>query len=288
MGDSVEQGWPIVVGRPGGIESCAEAKVEVMEQIEQALRKAREQRVAVASQREPARIPNYGAPVAVAYLQTKIVTAQADTLERNRVVAAQLTHPVTDVYRTLRAQVLQRLTKLERSTLGITSAGADEGKTLTAVNLAVAISTDSNQTVLLVDVDLRDPGVAQCLGFQPSKGLTDYLAGQATVAECLINPGLERLTVLPSTSPVGNSAELLSSPQMAQLARELKNRYPDRLIIYDLPPLLVSGDALGFLPNVEATLLVVREGKAKISEVERAARLLSERCLIGTVLNAAE
>lgn len=259
-----------------------------MEQIEQALRKARDQRVAVASQRQPTRIPNYGAPVTVAYSQTKTVPAQMEILERNRVVVVQLSHPVTDVYRALRAQVLQRLAKLEKSTLGVTSVGTDEGKTLTAVNLAIAISSDANQTVLLVDADLRDPGVAKSLGLQPAKGLTDYLAGQATIAECLINPGLARLTVLPATRPVENSAELLSSPQMAQLARELKNRYPDRVIIYDLPPLFVSGDALGFLPNVETTLLVVREGRAKIAEVERGARLLSERGLIGTILNAAE
>lgn len=259
-----------------------------MEQIEQALKKAREQRVAIASHREPAQIANYGAPVIVAYSQTQVVLTQAAILERNRVVAVQLAHPITDVYRALRAQVLQRLAKLERSTLGITSVGLDEGKTLTAINLAIAISTDANQTVLLVDADLRDPGVARQLGIEPAKGLNDYLAGQATIAECLVNPGMERLTILPSTNRAGNSAELLSSPQMAQLTKELKNRYPDRVVIYDLPPLLATGDTLGFLPNVETTLLVVREGKAKVRDVERATRLLRERCLLGTILNAAE
>lgn len=273
---------------PGNVERCTKMKAEGMEQIEQALRKAREQRAATASQRDPAHIPNFGTPLAVAYSQTKIVPTQAAILERNRVVAVQLSHPVTDVYRALRAQVLQRLAKLKKSTLGITSAGVDEGKTLTAINLAVAMAADTNQTVLLVDADLRDPGVAKRLGVRPEKGLTDYLAGQATIAECLINPGLDRLAVLPSTNRVRNSAELLSSPQMAQLARELKNRYPDRIIVYDLPPLLVGGDAIGFLPSVETTMLVVREGMAKMSDVERAAKLLGEHGFIGAILNAAE
>jgi Mrp family chromosome partitioning ATPase len=208
-------------------------------------------------------------------------------LERNRVIATSLTHPVTDVYRSLRAQVLRGLARLDRTTLGITSAGPGEGKTLTAVNLAISIAMDVNQTVMLVDADLRDPGVASCLGFAPELGLDDYLAGRASIADCLVNPGIERLSILPTRGRAGNSAELLASPQMAQLARELKGRYPDRLILYDLPPLLTSGDTLGFLSSVEATLLVVREGVARAADLKRAAALLAEHNLVGTVLNAA-
>ena len=259
-----------------------------MEPIEQALKKAREQRRAmgVPASSEGA-IPNFGAPVAVAYTQTKVIPLKPTVLERNRVVATQLTHPVTDIFRSLRAQVLQGLTKLGKTSLGITSVGEGEGKTLTAVNLAIAIAMDVNQTVLLVDADLRNPGIAKCLGVKPDLGLSDYLSGRASVSECLINPGLERLSVLPSKDRVGNSAELLASPQMAQLARELKGRYPDRIIIYDLPPVLSVGDTLGFLPSVEATLLVVRDGAAKASDLKRVVSLLGEYNLIGTVLNAA-
>jgi capsular exopolysaccharide synthesis family protein len=259
-----------------------------MERIEQALRKAREQRQA-AGIAEPAStaLPNSVRPASLSYTQTLVVPLQPALLERNRVIAVSLTHPVTDVYRALRAQLLQALSKLGCTTLGITSAGPGEGKTLTAVNLAIATAMDANHTVLLVDADLRNPGVAKCLGIEPKLGLDDYLAGRASIAECLVNAGLERLTILPARGLVGNSAELLASPQMAQLARELK-RYPDRIILYDLPPLLTAGDTLGFLPSLEATLLVVRDGAARAADLKRAVDLLGGHNLIGTVLNAAE
>jgi len=73
---------------------------------------------------------------------------------------------------------------------------------------------------------------------------------------------------------------------MARLARELKDRYPDRIILYDLPPLLTTGDTLGFLPSVEATLLVVRNGAVRTADLRRTIALLEEHSLIGTVLNA--
>jgi protein-tyrosine kinase len=261
----------------------------MMERIEQALRKARKQRLAAGDKLAASgALPNIVLPASIAYTQSRVVNLQPAVLERNRVITTSLTHPITDVYRSLRAQVLKALAKLEGTTLGITSVGENEGKTLTAVNLAIATAMDVNQTVLLVDADLRNPGVAGCLGIDPELGLEDYLSGRASVAKCLVNPGLQRLSILPARARLGNAAELLASPQMAQLARELKDRYPNRIIVYDLPPLLTAGDTLGFLPNLEATLLVVRDGAARVADLKRAVDLLGGHNLIGTVLNAAE
>src|SRR5260221_1609449 len=227
-----------------------------MHQLEQALQKARKQRAAINHTRfHNGATSSAASSIAVAYTQTKTVSLTPSVLETNRVIAAKLDHPLTDVYRALRTQVLQALKQLNKSTLGITSTKHGEGKTLTAVNLAIAIAMDVNQTVLLVDADLRHPGVADCLGIKPSLGLSDCLTGKATISDCLINPSIDRLSVLPARSSSGNSAELLASPQMSQLTRELKNRYPDRLIIYDLPPVLTLGDTIGFLPSIETTLL---------------------------------
>jgi exopolysaccharide/PEP-CTERM locus tyrosine autokinase len=208
-------------------------------------------------------------------------------LESNRVIAGQTHGAVTDVYRSLRAQVLQALGQRRKTTLGVTSANHAEGKTLTAINLAVAMAMDVKQTVLLVDADLRTPAIAHCLGLQPSVGLSDYLTGKAEIADCLIRSQVERLSILPARSNVGNSAELLASPRMLQLAVELKGRYPDRIVIYDLPPLLSGSDAIEFLPSVEATLLVIRDGATRSTELTHAIELLADRTLIGMVLNAA-
>ncbi|MET1028789.1 MAG: hypothetical protein ABWY00_16590 [Dongiaceae bacterium] len=208
-------------------------------------------------------------------------------LEANRVIAAQQHHPLTDVYRSLRTRVLQALRTLDKTTLGITSANAGEGKTLTAVNLAIAMAMDVNQTVLLVDANLRNPGVADCLGLAPRFGLSDYLGGKASIPDCLINPGIDRLSIFPSRGRIENSAEILTSPRMAQLVEELRHRYPDRLVLYDLPPVLKGADTIGLLPLIEATLLVVRDGTTRTRELSRALDLLNKHNLIGTVLNAA-
>lgn len=223
----------------------------------------------------------------VEYTKTKVVPVSRAALRRNRIVSWQLNSKIADVYRLLRAQVLRRMAKLGVTTLGITSAIDGEGKTFTAANLALVMALDVNQTVLLVDADLRAPAIAQGFGIAPEAGLDDYLAGRASLSECLINPGLERLVILPARAPIETSAELLTSPAMVDLAGELKSRYADRIIIYDLPPLLTAGDTVGFLPNVEATLLVVREGAISTAEARRAADLLSEHHLLGTVLNGA-
>ena len=257
-----------------------------MEQIERALRKSRENR------RTTIRLANGAtarlkATPPLEQMKTKAISLAPTVLRNNRIISAEVYQPVTDVYRSLRAQVLQALTSRRKTTIGITSANRGEGKTLTAVNLAVAMAMDVNHTVLLVDADLRNPGVAQCLGLQPELGLSDYLTGDAEIADCLIHPKIDRLFILPARSRIGNSAELLSSPQMLNLASELKARYADRLVIYDLPPILTVGDTIGFLPALDATLLVVRDGVTRTTDLVHALEILAGYNLIGTVLNSA-
>ena len=261
--------------------------VHAMEQIERALRKAREDR----QWTRPTRLfrdSTWTPPDSngIAPSKTKKVRLDPASLKDHRVIAGQVHDPLIDLYRSLRAQVLQTLAQIGKTSLGITSAMHGEGKTLTAVNLALAIAMDVKHTVLLVDADLRMPSVARYLGIHPTLGLSDYLTGQAEIPDCMLRADKERLSILPARSHVGNSAELLTSPRMMQLAAELKARYPDRIVIYDLPPLLSVGDTIGFLPSVDATLLVVRDGATRTAELTRAVELLSDHQLIGTVLNA--
>jgi Mrp family chromosome partitioning ATPase len=93
--------------------------------------------------------------------------------------------------------------------------------------------------------------------------------------------------ILPGGTPLGNSGEMLNSPKMKQLVEELKERYRSRIILFDLPPLLSSADALAFSPYVDAALMVIEEGKSPAEEIQRAAELLQNTRLIGTVLNKA-
>lgn len=258
-----------------------------MEQLEKAVAKARAQRrIAQPGERRFLGDNLAGPrPSALAQSETPVLPFRPGAFERHKVVANLPGHPVADIYRTLRAQVLQRMARDNQRSVGVTSPRKGEGKTWTAVNLALSVALDENQTVLLVDLDLREPGISEYFGIEPRLGIDDYLLGRASLPECFVNPGIERLVLLPAVSSLGNSAELLASPQMASLARELKRRYTECLVVYDLPPLLTVGDTIGFLPSVEATLLVLRDGKTHVADLQRAVEMLGGHNLIGTVLN---
>ena len=101
-------------------------------------------------------------------------------------------------------------------------------------------------------------------------------------------PGIEKLVVLPCKESLSNSSELLSSPKMLTLVNDLKNHYPSRIIIFDLPPLLSGDDTLVFLPFIESVLLVIEEGKTKEAELISALEMLDPGKFLGTVLNKSE
>lgn len=264
-----------------------------MEKIQKALEKARQQRVAMPapSRKQPKQL-SPGAPLppdepkGITYRQTRVVTAQADVLQEGRVVAGLTTYDeLVDTFRILRTQVLQRLNSAGYSTLAVTSANRGEGKSLTAINLAVSLAMHVSRTVLLVDLDLRRPRLHTYFGIEPDVGLNDYLINDAPIANCFINPGVERLVMLPMRSGLQGTSELLSSPKMIGLSEELKLRYPDRIVIYDLPPVLMSDDALSFLQHVDCCLFVVEQGVTSKNDIQRSFELLKGCPILGLVLN---
>jgi Mrp family chromosome partitioning ATPase len=194
---------------------------------------------------------------------TPVVRARLSHLKKMRVVAAEEGRIEADIFRVLRTRLMQNLAQQGLRSVAICSPVRGDGKTLTSVNLAVSLSRELSHTVLLVDADLRHPSV-------PS---------------CLINPGIERLVLLPGRGRVGSSSELLKSDRMTNLASELRDRYADRIIVYDLPPMLASDDAIGLLPQVESTLLVVRDGTTRRADIEKSLDLLKEKHFMGVVLN---
>lgn len=206
-------------------------------------------------------------------------------LDANHIVSHRTRSKEADIYRFLRTQILQKMKQNGYKTLAISSARYGDGKTTTAANLAVSIAQDLKQTTLLVDLDLRKPSLSQYLDITPEKGLTDYLSGDATVKDCLVRLPFERITIFPAGNAIDQSSETLGSPQMEKLASELKERYDDRMIIYDMPPLLQQDDPLVFLPHVDAFLLVIREGITTIDEVKRSLDILQSTNVIGIVLN---
>lgn len=219
------------------------------------------------------------------YTQTRILRVRPETLSRNRVISPTDTGPAIGAYKVLRTRLLQVMSRNDWCALGVTSPRAGEGKTLTAINLAISLALDVNHTVLLVDLDLRRPSVHRYFGLEESRGLGDYLKENCDLRGLLFNPGIDRLVVLPGGAPVENSSEMLTSPRMVDLAREMKARYRSRVVLFDLPPLFAGDDVLAFSPRLDAVLLVAEEGKTRKGDLETAATMLRDIPVLGPVLN---
>ncbi|HEY0802985.1 MAG TPA: CpsD/CapB family tyrosine-protein kinase [Steroidobacteraceae bacterium] len=227
-------------------------------------------------------------PTAIEYAITQVFSPSAQTLESNRIINTTSPGPVSAAFRMLRTQVLQRMVENNWRSLAVFSPCRDEGKTTTAINLAVSLANDYLHTVLLVDFDLRHPTMAAKFGMNPRRGTDDLLRGEAGVQECLYHPaGFDRLVLLPARAAMENSSEALAGRRGRDLVAELRGRYPDRILLFDLPPILEADDALAFAPLVECGLVVVAEGSTRREDLLRCMELLRKTPIVGTVLNRA-
>ena len=265
-----------------------------MERLEKALQKARRQRAHLAEQ---PRLISVGTPVDaggdgaipvrpadVTYSETRQISVPDRVLDRWRIVARRTRRSEADVFRMLRTKVVQQMGRAGINTLAVSSPRYGDGKTTIALNLALSLAMDVNHTVLLVDLDLRNPSLHTCLGLTPKTGINDYLERGTPIQSCLVHPGFERIVVLPASRTLDRSSEALAMPKMVSLVEELKTRYPDRLVIFDMPPLLTQDDTIAFLPNVDGVLLVVKEGETAREDLRRSVHLLGDS-LLGTVIN---
>ena len=265
-----------------------------MERIQKALEKAREQRQSIIEEqgspkppRQPAAQQTDGSRDDIKYSETRIVQVSDDVLRENRVIAGIKEHHQADHFRILRTKVLHKMRQQGYNSLAVSSPTKGGGKSMVTANLAVSIAMEANHTVLLVDLDLRQPSIHRYFGFEPGLGLTDYLLDGVELPELLVHPSIEHLVILPVGRAVAQSSELLSTPRMANLVQDITSRYVSRIILFDLPPLLHMDDALAFLPQVDASLLVEEELVNTPAEVQECMRLLENSNLLGVVHNKA-
>jgi non-specific protein-tyrosine kinase len=281
--------------------------VEKMSKLKKALEKAKESRgveggnfsrrdhgFGLSRDAKSAKDPDCRPEIEVCYSETKIKQIDDHVLKKGKVIS--LFHDIEkiDQIKTLRTQVLNHLNRVGGNSIMITSANPYEGKTFTAINLGVSIAQELDRTVLLVDADLRKHTrhhkdfAIDFFGTDMNEGLSNYLLGQAEIPELLVNPGIDRLVLLPGGRPLANSAELLGSPRMVKLANDIKNRYKDdRIIIFDCASLLSSADALVLSRYVDGILMVVEEERTTSAEIAKSVDLLKDRPLFGTILNKA-
>src|SRR5688572_14488854 len=211
------------------------------------------------------------------------VQPDVDLLEQNRIVIDERSN-ASAAYKVLRTRILQRMRRNGWKTLAVTGTCPNEGKTLTAINLSINLAWHLTTSVVLVDMDLRNPSIHRYLGIDTRFGLMDYLNGDVPLVRAGVRPGIERLGVIMNDRPVANASELLSAPETIELIEEVK-RGDDRIVIFDLPPVFAGDDVLAFAPLVDAVLLVLSQGTTKRLALVALRELLQNINVIGTVLN---
>lgn len=166
----------------------------------------------------------------------------------------------------------------------VTSALPGEGKSFTAINLAMSIATELDNTVMLVDADVTSPSVMKVLGLPESLGLLDLVQGESKdMARMLLKTNIDKLTILPSGTPHARATELLASDAMIRLLDEMAKRYSDRIIIFDSPPLLLATEARVLASHMGQVVMVVQAGKTLQAEVRQALATI-EACPVKLML----
>jgi Mrp family chromosome partitioning ATPase len=174
--------------------------------------------------------------------------------------------------------------------LGITSATEGCGKSVVAINLALSIARQPERSVLLVDLDLQKPQVANYLGLSCDRGVVTVLAGRTSLHDALIQARIqnERVLVLPCHSPMANSSAWIASRAMTALLQEIKREFWNWTVIFDLPPILSSDDVISILPRLDCAAFVVGAGTTTAEEIKECNKHLESAEVVRVILNKSE
>ena len=262
-----------------------------MSKITQALEKAARERLQ-REREEQEQATALASPVTVALAAPDLTTVQVAGqvhIDPHIVTAGNPQSPVAEQYRILRTNLQTLRPRSGLKTIVVTSAVRGEGKSVTALNLALALARQEDLRVVLVDGDLRRSTVHQWLGIaSPSKGLSTVLANGGVLNGSLVKLQSPRLTILPAGPSPENPAELLESTNMKRLLASLRAQFD--LVIIDSPPVLSVADPGILASQTDGVLLVVRAGKTQRRTVAEAqARLQQMKAsVIGCVLTHVE
>jgi Mrp family chromosome partitioning ATPase len=216
----------------------------------------------------------------------KNLSLKASHLEAMRIVSHNKDDVRSRSFDMLRTQVLQSIDNDGWQLLAVTSPTPGCGKTVTACNLALSIARLPERSVLLVDLDMRKPKVANYLGITTDFGLLSVLQGRQSMSDAILQVGIEReqFLVLPGEQTRASS-EWMASPTMGTLLETIKREFRSRIIILDLPPILAGDDVLSILPHLQSVLLIAEAGISSVSEIKQCAKLLKGKPIVRLVLN---
>ena len=219
--------------------------------------------------------------------QGRDVELNVRQLESNRVIAYDDKDSRSKFFDMLRTQVLQSMDQKNWKVLGVTSPSPGCGKTVTAVNLAFSIARQPDRKVFLVDLDLKKPQVATCLGLDCREGVVSVLEGRTGLSTAVIQTRVHeyRIDVLPAEVSTSGSSAWMTSRAMSAMLQDIKRDYPSHFVILDLPPLLSSDDVIAVLPQLDGLLLVAAVGRSTVAEIEECNRHLQSTEVVRLVLN---
>jgi receptor protein-tyrosine kinase len=207
----------------------------------------------------------------------KIITPET---KRNRTL---------EEFRLIKRTVLSRRwdeSDLPGNTIVVTSALPSEGKTTTAINLAMSIAAEEDLRVVLVDADFIKPDALRQLGVKADKGLIDVLRNpNLDISDVMLRTNIEKLSLIPAGQPDDHCTELLASAKMDDLITELAGRYDDRILIFDSPPILVTTESVVLASHMGQLVFVVQAGRTKRESLLSALDLIGDRPHLGLVLN---
>jgi protein-tyrosine kinase len=233
----------------------------------------------------PPRVRAAGEPAGAVPQAATVMPLDRAHLERHRIVTLDPGNPYRREFDLLRTQVLQKMQEHGWRTLAVTSPSVKSGKTMVAVNLALSVALHPSRSALLVDCDLRRPQVAASLGLPQGASFDEVLAGEAQLGDAIVQAGIPKFQVLPTHRKVAGAAEVLASEGVGRLISMLRECDPERVIIFDLPPVTAVDDVIAILPRVDCVLLVVGSGSSSKREIEESQRHLARSNLLGVVVN---
>jgi protein-tyrosine kinase len=206
-------------------------------------------------------------------------------MAKNRIVTFADVDPAHVTFDMMRTKVLRAMRQNGWTSLGVTSPSSDCGKTTLTINLAFSFAHQPDVKTVLVDLDLRRPAIARTLGLTRPQSMASVLHGTRPVAENFVCYG-DNLAIGTNATAVRNSSEILLGGATAQGVAALKAAFLPDIVIYDLPPLLMSDDVIAFVPHLDCVLLVAAAERTRLDEVDKCEQDLAEQTsVLGVVLN---
>jgi capsular exopolysaccharide synthesis family protein len=232
--------------------------------------------------------PNRGGPRDKTSVNASITRFKTQGLDESLITLLSPQSYEAERFRMLKTCILYPPSGKPPRSILITSVGQGDGKSFVAANLAISIAQNLSSPVLLIDCDLRKPSIHHLFGFGNVPGLTEYLCETGAFQSLLQETNVDRLYILPAGSTPKNPSELLSSPRMASLVKELTVRYRDLLVLLDSPPVTITAEPSVLAKLVSGILMVVKYGRTRRSDLQMVMDKLGKEKFLGSVLNCYE